>query len=351
MWKRVVLGAVLLAAAHGAVAAPRDAAMALVLDTSEAEAALRILDDEAAGRTPAADAWRALFATTPYRWLKARETGMGLPLDDAAFQRFLASPEAIALRGEWRATLAQMKGADLPAIGAGDLAWLPPGATLKARVFPVIKPAANSFVWADPAGGPAIFLAMKPISRAQFENTVAHELHHIGLNSLEARQAALVAGQPEPVRRAVRWRGGFGEGEAMLAAAGSAERHPHWADDAAARARWDGDMMRFNADLAAVQQLIFDILDERLATPDAIQARAAPFWGDAQGAWYTVGYEMAALVERRFGRQAYNEALLDPRRLLALYNQVAAEANAKGATLATWSPDLLARLGAPTAGS
>jgi len=34
-------------------------------------------------------------------------------------------------------------------------------------------------------------------------------------------------------------------------------------------------------------------------------------------------------------------------KLLALYNQIAAEANAKGATLATWSPDLLARLDPP----
>jgi len=349
MLRRAFLCAILLAAAHGAAAGPR-AATSLTLDASEAEQALTILDTEAAGRPVAPQAWQALFATTPYRWLKGREAGMGRPLEDAAVQRFLAAPATVAQRADWRRTLAAMKAADMPAIGAGVLAWLPADATLKARVFPMIKPASNSFVWADPAGGPAIFLAMKPLTRAQFENTVAHELHHIGLNSLEARQAALVADQPEPVRRAVRWLGGFGEGEAMLAAAGSVDRHPHWADDAAARARWDGDMMKFNADLAAVQQLMFDILDGRLATPDAIQARAAPFWGDAQGAWYTVGYEMAVLVERRFGRQALDDALLDPRRLLALYNQVAAEADAKGATLATWSPELLARLGARPAG-
>lgn len=35
---------------------------------------------------------------------------------------------------------------------------------------------------------PAIFLYVDPAeSRAQFENTVAHELHHIGAGSLEAR--------------------------------------------------------------------------------------------------------------------------------------------------------------------
>jgi hypothetical protein len=92
--------------------------------------------------------------------------------------------------------------------------------------------------------------------------------------------------------------------------------------------------------------LFFDILDGKLKDDDAIRERAAPFWGDVQGAWYTVGYEMAALVEIRYGRQAFDECLLDPRRLLVLYNQVATEANAKGATLAVWSPELLARLNA-----
>jgi hypothetical protein len=55
---------------------------------------------------------------------------------------------------------------------------------------------------------------------------------------------------------------------------------------------------------------------------------------------------MAVLVERRFGRKAFNDCLLDPRKLLALYKQVAAEANAKGAKLVLWSPAFLARLDA-----
>ncbi len=74
------------------------------------------------------------------------------------------------------------------------------------------------------------------------------------------------------------------------------------------------------------------------------EADQAPFSGDVQGARYTVGYEMAVLVEIQYGRQAFNECLLDPRKLLVLYNRVAAEVNAKGATLAVWSPELLARL-------
>jgi hypothetical protein len=56
------------------------------------------------------------------------------------------------------------------------------------------------------------------------------------------------------IRTAVHWMSAFGEGEAMLAAVGSTNLHPHWEDDALARARWDGDLMHFNTDLATLQQ-------------------------------------------------------------------------------------------------
>jgi len=130
----------------------------------------------------------------------------------------------------------------------------------------------------------------------------------------------------------------------MQAAAGSTERHPHWEDDALTRARWDRDMMHFNSDIAPLQQFFLDILDGTLTGEEAIQKRAAPFWGDTQGPMYTVGYEMSMLVEKRFGREQFLECLNDPRLLLERYNQVALEANAKGATLVVWSPAFLARL-------
>jgi hypothetical protein len=57
-----------------------------------------------------------------------------------------------------------------------------------------------------------------------------------------------------------------------------------------------------------------------------------------------VGYEMAVLVEKRYGRQAFKECLIDPRRLLVLYNQIALEADAQGAALATRSPAFIDRL-------
>ncbi len=321
-----------------------NSAVQLTLDTSEAEQALRILHKQAQHEAITRADWQQLFQTAPYQWLKLREAAIGRAFTDEQFQTFLLSPAALAREQEWEETLAAMKRADMQSLGQSALAWLPEGASIHARVFPEIKPIGNSFVWTKQGSGPAIFLYLERESQAKFENTVAHECHHIGLDSLESRQKEIEAKLPENVQTAFNWMSAFGEGEAMLAAAGSVDRHPHWEDDAVARARWDGDMMHFNSDVASIQQFLMDISTGKLKGDSEISERAAPFFGDVQGAWYTVGYEMAALVERQYGRKAFDECLIDPRKLLTMYNRIAKDANAKGATLATWSPELLTRL-------
>jgi hypothetical protein len=236
-------------------------------------------------------------------------------------------------------------GADMTALGGQALRYLPDNAVIRARVFPEIKPKPNSFVWRHGDDGPAIVLYLdEHKSRAQFANTVTHECHHIGLESVDPESGRLAAGKPQSVRTALEWMGAFGEGEAVLAAAGGPDVHPHAQDDSAGRARWDNDMEHFNGDLLAVQEFFVDILDGRLVGSAAIQARADPFFG-YQGAWYTVGYRMATIVEKRFGRPALIRGIVDPRVLLTLYNQAAAEHNAAdSAYLSTWSPAFLKRL-------
>jgi len=142
----------------------------------------------------------------------------------------------------------------------------------------------------------------------------------------------------------------LGEGEAMLAAAGSPTVHPHAEDDQATRARWDNDIGQFNENLAAVQQFLMDILSGKLTARSDILDRAQPFYG-VQGAWYTVGYKMASMVEIAFGRQALLGAMIDPRKLLVLYNQAAEKQNPQtGSHLAIWSAQLIEALGAGQAG-
>lgn len=70
---------------------------------------------------------------------------------------------------------------------AAARAHLPPEARIRATVHVVIKPRTNSFVF-EVRTNPAIFLYLDPARTGpQFENTVAHELHHIGFASVQGR--------------------------------------------------------------------------------------------------------------------------------------------------------------------
>jgi hypothetical protein len=140
--------------------------------------------------------------------------------------------------------------------------------------------------------------------------------------------------------------GAFGEGFAVLAAAGGPGVDPLEASSPAEHARWDRDLANFNQDLGALQQFFLEVVNGTLSTQDAINAKAYTFFGDAQGPWYTVGYKMAVIVEKRFGRKVLIECMLDPRELLARYNQAAKETNKREAsTLALWSPELMQKIG------
>lgn len=97
-------------------------AVQLVLDTSEADGALRILHKQRVHETVIPDDWQRVFATTPYQWLKARETAMGRAFSDEEFKTFLLSPEAASKEQDWQETLVEMKRADMQTLGAGVLA-------------------------------------------------------------------------------------------------------------------------------------------------------------------------------------------------------------------------------------
>jgi hypothetical protein len=221
------------------------------------------------------------------------------------------------------------------------LQYLPDEATIRAKVFPVIKPRPNTFVF-EPATDPAIFLYLDPKeSPAKFENTVAHELHHIGLGSLGPVYDNKIAKLPERPHQAAEWMGAFGEGLAMLAAAGGPDVDPHAASSAEERARWQHDLANFDSDLELVNAFFADTLSGRLPNKEAVNEKAYSFFG-VQGPWYTVGYRMAVIVEKRFGRRRLIDTMLDPRQLLVLYNQAARDLNAANKERRPlWSEDML----------
>jgi hypothetical protein len=340
--------ALLLLAATAASAAETDRVQ-LTMDASEAELVLAIVEKRAAGKeVPSAD-WQALFASEPYVRLKQRELAMRREFDDNDFRRFVFSDELGRRAADLRRTLAAWKQADLRAAASRVLPYLPKDARIRAKVYPVVKPKTNSFVF-DAETDPAIFLYLDPEQTASdFANTVAHESHHVGFTSSGAAYADRVKALPENARAAAQWMGAFGEGLAVLAAAGSPDVHPMQDFKDADRARWDQDAKLFEQQLRQLEQFFLDLTSGGFAKAEVADHVGLTFFG-YRGPWYTVGYRMGVVVERRYGRAVLVQCMADPRMLLARYNDAAGETNAAGKeTLPLWSAELLAAVGADKA--
>ena len=291
--------------------------------------------------------WQRVFESEPYRRLKLRETELKRRFEDAEFKAFVLSEPLLAQAGKLRDTLAAWKRIDLEASGRSVLGYLPAQARIQAKVFPVIKPKTNSFVF-DVKKDPTIFLYLDPaVSSPKFANTVRHELHHIGLGSVAAEADVALKDLPAREKAAAEWMGGFGEGMAMLAASGGPDVHPHADSSPEDRERWDRDVAGFAANLRAVEQFFLDVIEGRIQGEDAIREKGFSFFG-VQGPWYTVGWKMAVVVEKAYGRPALIECMLDPRRLLAKYND-AVKTGKTGERLPLWSGRLLRAIRAESA--
>jgi hypothetical protein len=323
----------------------------LRVNAGEAECVLAIVEKNAAKQKIEEADWQRLFVSEPYARLKKREAEIGIAFHiperaftDEQFKEFVLGAGLAKNAPDLRRTLREWEKADLQAIAGRILAYLPAGAVIKAKVYPVVKPRVNSFVY-ELDTDPAIFLYLDPkLSREQFENTVAHELHHIGFASVESRLDKQSAAASAELETALKWLGAFGEGFAMLAAAGGSDVDPQRYSPEADRVRWRNDMANFNGDLKKLEAFFLDILDGRLAGKDKTDEAGFTFFG-IQGPWYTVGYRMAAMVEKQEGRAALIRCMEDPRLLLREYNRLAGKGNKRGAKPALWSAELLAKLG------
>jgi Putative zinc dependent peptidase (DUF5700) len=309
--------------------------------TDEADAVLAILAKRQT-ETKIGDAdWQRLFTSEAYVRLKKREAAMKRSFEDEQFKNFVLSDQLLTRATLLSDTLEKWRHADLTGAARRSLRYLPPEARISAKIYPVIKPVTNSFVF-EVKEDPAIFLYLDPeVTKAQFENTLAHELHHIGYaNSCGAERANVVGQLPPNVRSVFDWISAFGEGFAMLAAAGGPNTHPHKFSKPEDRARWDHDVLNFNSDLRTVEGFFTDILDNKL-TEEQRQTTGYSFFG-VQGPWYTVGWKMSVTIERAFGRKKLLECICDHRKLLTTYNQAAMKFNRRAKEpLALWSPELL----------
>jgi hypothetical protein len=301
----------------------------------EANAILGILDKKAHAIPIAEADWQVLFSSEGYIRLKQREGSIGKAFDDRDFIVFVQSDELLARRATLTETLSAWLQIDLNNAVMRASAYLPANTPLRANIYPVIKPKINSFVF-EVESNPAIFLYLDPqINPAQLENILAHELHHIGSGAVQTvkMQSDEWKTLPEATCRMLQWVGAFGEGIAMLAAAGGADIHPHATSRPEDRACWDGDVENFAMDFRQVETFLLDILSGKLEG-QAILDAGFRFFG-IQGPWYTVGWKMAVIIERELGRSAVIEAFCDPRKLLAIYNRAA------GVNDPRWQDELL----------
>jgi hypothetical protein len=312
------------------------------LESDEADAAIAILDKRVHREMPTTANWQRLFSSKGYQHLQEREASLGRAFTDSAFTTFLMSDTLLQRASLLDRALPPLERLDVSAAAGRSLKYLPASTPIKARLYLEIKPKTNSFVFTGRDSTPSIFLYVDPHqSPAQLENTIAHELHHIGLNSACSDRPFARATPAQ--RMLLRFLGAFGEGQAMLAAAGSPSIHPHATDDDTIQARWDRDVANASADIDELSRFFVSVLDGRVTSADSVQNQAFQYFG-AQGPWYTVGWLMASTVERELGRDVLVRSLCEPTRFISLYNDAAKRANARGGMLPTWNAELVNRL-------
>jgi hypothetical protein len=327
---------------HQAFATRSQSRVNIKVVTDEADSVLAILRKRQAKQTLTDGDWQRVFSSEGYVRLKKRETAMRRSFEESDFKSFALSDDLLSHADALSKTLQDWKSADTSHSVQLALTYLPKAAHINAKIYPVIKPRQNSFVF-DVDTDPAIFLYLDPsVTRQKFENTLAHELHHIGYGTACPTKAVSteIESLPKNAQIVIRYIGAFGEGFAMLAAAGGPKIHPHAVSEAKDRARWDRDVENFNADLKKVEQFFLDVLANKL-TEDQINKTVGEFFGE-QGPWYTVGWKMCVLIEKTFGRRALIDAMCDQRKLLPLYNQAAVRYNRRhNESLPIWSQTLI----------
>jgi hypothetical protein len=309
--------------------------------TDEAEAVLAAANKAARGTAPDSADWARIFNSEGYRRLKEREEGMGRSFTDSAFRVFVLSPALRERLTRLAPALQSWRSLDATSAAGRALAYLPAGTILRARIYPVIKPLTNSFVW-DLQKNPAIFFYLDPDEGAsRAANTLAHELHHVGVASACRDRTPPSSGGAAMARR---WISGFAEGLAVLAAAGGPDAHPHASRAASERVIWDRDVARWKEDFVEVERFLLDAAHGRAGDEAAVTRRGMRFINTdsiPQGPFYTVGWAMSARIERELGRAVLVGAICDGPSLLATYNAAAERAQGRGDVLPRWSDELL----------
>ena len=331
-----------LACARPELAPPPSADVVIVRDALDATTG--ILGSRAVGREIPEYTWDSLFQTQGYQRLKERELALQRPFTDSAFRAFLLSDTLLARLPELLPAVRLWSEINLGSAAARAAAYLPTGTPIRANLYPLIKPRGNSFVHRGSDGIMGIFIYVDPtMPPSELRTTLAHELHHIGYAAAcpgVTDSTASPAGQ-----MLLRVLGAFGEGLAMLAAAGGPDVDPNAMSRKSIRETWARNIGEVDRHLAAIDTLIQEVASKAITDADTVVARAMTFFGD-QGPWYTVGWLMSSTVEKAVGRPRLVEIMCDPRALIPEYQRIV---ESKPGNSPRWSPASLKWLSGPAA--
>jgi hypothetical protein len=317
----------------------RSGGVTLNVSAAAADAALAVI--QARDSSSQTEGWTRLLASRPYQRLHAREAAMGRVFTDSAFRAFLTSDSARVQAPALEATLRAWQTTDIEGAARRAAAYLPAGTPIHASLYFMIKPRLNTFVF-DVQKDPTIFVAIDPsLSAAEFQNEYAHELHHIGYG-VACRENTSGTKRDPRTATVLDWMGSFGEGWAMLAAAGDPRINPHSMSSAAERATWDSAYANVGVDMSHLETFFMSILNG-VSSDSVATATGMSFFGPVQGPWYTVGYLMASTIERTDGHAALLAVLCDHAAMLMRYQAIAASQS-----LPRWSDAFVERLRAAT---
>lgn len=339
MRRRVFLAASAATALwQGAAGSPASAAArkGLRLVDDEAKAVLAILARRARAQPVEPARWSALFATEGFRRLSERQHAFRDPFPPETFKAFVESPALLDQRQALAQALRRFHAAGLQACGRRALAYLPPGSVLDAAVYPVVKPQSNSFAY-DLEHQAALFLSLHTdYSTARFAATLAHELFHVGFaqNCPPAAIRPQIEALPAQRKLLFDWMvGGFGEGLAVLAAAGGPDVDPASVAPANAAPEWAEASKTFASRMDQLTGFFRRLLSGELDAETSDEPGSALL--GVQGPWYTVGWRVAVTIEKGLGRPALVDCIADMRKLLPAYNRLAPAAG-----LPPWPADV-----------
>ncbi|MCH5684045.1 hypothetical protein LWM68_07035 [Niabella sp. W65] len=235
--------------------------------SDQAEAVIKILDKKVLNKEITESDWQSVFLSEGYLRLQKRERSLNRTFDDSTFKKFVLADSTINMKKAFTETLEKWKAANMSEVSAYAFAYLPPGVRIRAKVYPVIKPRSNSFVFEYP-DDPAIFLYLDPnANKRRFETTLAHELHHIGFGSgcssyAEKRRTERLS---DNMKNVLNWLGSLGEGFATLAAAGTPDINPYEDIFPQEIANWNNDILNYNANLKILEKFFLDLAEGKLS--------------------------------------------------------------------------------------